>query len=108
MLAGTDAPMPGVYPGFALHDELERLVDAGLTPGEALRAATLAPAKFFGIEREAGTVATGKRADLVLLDADPLRDVRNTRRIDAVVLDGRLLDRAAIDALLAKAAADAQ
>jgi imidazolonepropionase-like amidohydrolase len=108
MLAGTDAPMPGVYPGFALHDELERLVDAGLTPGEALRAATLAPAKFFGIEREAGTVATGKRADLVLLDADPLRDVRNTRRIDAVVLDGRLLDRTAIDALLAKAATGAQ
>jgi imidazolonepropionase-like amidohydrolase len=106
--AGTDAPMRNVYPGFALHDELERLVDAGLTPAEALRAATLVPATLFGIEKDAGTIAIGKRADLVLLDADPLRDIRNTRRIDAVVLDGRLLDRAALDALLAKAAADAK
>jgi imidazolonepropionase-like amidohydrolase len=108
IVAGTDAPMPNVYPGFALHDELERLVDAGLTPAEALRAATLAPAKLFGIEHDAGTIAIGKRADLVLLDADPLRDIRNTRRIDAVVLDGRFFDRAALDALLARAAADAK
>ena len=108
IVAGTDAPMPNVYPGFALHDELERLVDAGLTRAEALRAATLAPARLFGIDRDAGTIAIGKRADLVMLDADPLRDIRNTRRIDAVVLDGRLFDRSALDALLAKAAADAQ
>jgi imidazolonepropionase-like amidohydrolase len=108
IVAGTDAPMPNVYPGFALHDELERLVDAGLTSAEALRAATLAPARLFGIEREAGTITIGKRADLVLLDADPLRDIRNTRRIEAVVLDGRIFDRAALDALLAKAADDAK
>ncbi|MET0231330.1 MAG: amidohydrolase family protein, partial [Rhodanobacteraceae bacterium] len=69
--AGTDAPMRNVYPGFALHDELEYLVDAGFTPAEALRSATLVPATLFGIENEAGTIATGKRADLVLLDADP-------------------------------------
>jgi imidazolonepropionase-like amidohydrolase len=108
IVAGTDAPMPDVYPGFALHDELERLADAGLTPADALRAATLAPAKLFGIERDAGTIAIGKRADFVLLDADPLRDIRNTRRIAAVVLDGRVFDRAALDALLASAAADAK
>ena len=108
IVAGTDAPMLNVYPGFALHEELERLVAAGLTPAEALRAATLAPAKLFGIDRDAGTIATGKRADLVLLDADPLRDIGNTRRIDAVVLDGRLLDRASLDALLVKAAAAAK
>jgi len=108
IVAGTDSPMPNVYPGYALHDELERLVDAGLTPAEAVRAATIAPAKLFGIEHEAGTIAIGKRADLVLLDADPLRDVRNTRRIDAVVLDGRWLDRASLDALLEKAAAAAR
>ena len=107
VLAGTDSPMPGVYPGYALHDELERLVDSGYSPSEALRAATLAPARFLRIDSDSGTVATGKRADLVLLDADPLKDVRNARRIDAVVLDGRLLTRAGIDGLLADAARDA-
>jgi imidazolonepropionase-like amidohydrolase len=107
VLAGTDAPMPGVYPGYSLHDELERLVDAGYSPAEALRAATLAPAVFLKIDSQSGTVATGKRADLVLLDADPLRDVANARRIEAVVLDGRVLKRDALDALLAAAARDA-
>lgn len=98
--AGTDAPMPNVYPGFALHEELALLVAAGLTPREALRAATLVPAEFLGIAAETGSIAVGKRADLVLLDADPVRDIRNTTRIAAVVLDGRLLRRAALDALL--------
>jgi imidazolonepropionase-like amidohydrolase len=107
VLAGTDAPMPGVYPGYSLHDELERLVDSGYAPAEALRVATLAPAVFLHIDAESGTVAAGKRADLVLLDADPLRDVRNARRIEAVVLDGRLLKRNALDALLADAAREA-
>lgn len=104
VLAGTDAPMPRVYPGFALHDELELLVESGMSPHAALRAATLAPASFLGIADAAGSVAVGKRADLVLLDADPLIDIRNTRRIHAVVLDGRLLRRSALDALLANAA----
>jgi imidazolonepropionase-like amidohydrolase len=100
MMAGTDAPMPEVYPGFSLLDELERLVDAGLTPREALRTATLAPARFLGLEATSGTVAPGRRADLVLLAADPTRDIRNTRRIDAVLLGGRVLRRADLDALL--------
>jgi len=104
MLAGTDTPMPGVYPGFSLHEELALLVASGLTPREALRSATLAPAEFLGIAATAGSVAVGKRADLVLLDADPSKDIRNTRRIDAVLLDGRLLRRPALDALLAAAA----
>lgn len=107
ILAGTDSPMPGVYPGYALHDELERLAESGFSPADALRAATLAPATFLGIAAESGTIAAGKRADLVLLDADPLSDVRNTRRIDTVILDGRVLRRAAIDALLAEAARNA-
>jgi len=107
LLAGTDAPMPRIYPGDALHDELARLVEAGLTPVEALRAATLAPARFFGIADRAGTVTIGRRADLVLLDADPTVDIHNTRAIHAVVLDGRLLDRVALDDLLAGAAAAA-
>jgi imidazolonepropionase-like amidohydrolase len=106
LMAGTDAPMPLVYPGFALHDELALLVAAGLTPREALRAATLEPAEFLHIDATAGSVEAGKRADLLLLDADPLRDIRNTRRIHAAVLDGRLLARPDLDALLAGAARD--
>lgn len=104
VLAGTDAPMPGVYPGFSLHEELALLVEAGLSPRAALRSATLEPVKFLGLEATAGSVEVGKQADLVLLDADPTRDIRNTQRIRAVVLDGRLLTREAIDALLDDAA----
>lgn len=104
ILAGTDAPMLYVYPGFALHEELALLVESGLTPSEALNSATLAPAKFFGLDATSGSVAVGKAADLVLLDADPLLDIGNTRRIDAVLLGGRLLRRADLDALLESAA----
>jgi imidazolonepropionase-like amidohydrolase len=95
LLAGTDAPMPRVYPGSSLHEELELLVAVGLSPAEALRAATLAPAAFLGRAHDLGSIAPGKRADLVVLDADPLLDIRNTRRIHAVILDGRWLPRPA-------------
>jgi imidazolonepropionase-like amidohydrolase len=105
ILAGTDTPMPGNYPGYSLHEELALLVEAGFTPLEALRAATFAPSQFLGIAGTTGSVSAGRRADLVLLDADPTRDIRNTQRIDAVLLDGRLLRRADLDALLADAAA---
>jgi imidazolonepropionase-like amidohydrolase len=104
ILAGTDSPMPGVYPGYSLHEELTLLVASGLTPREALRSATLAPAQFLGIADTSGSVAVGKRADLVLLDADPAKDIRNTRRIIAVLLDGRLLQRGDLDALIEDAA----
>jgi imidazolonepropionase-like amidohydrolase len=104
MLAGTETPMPGLYPGYSLQEEIALLVEVGFTPREALRAATLAPAEFLGIAGDAGSIAQGKRADLVLLDADPVRDIHNLRRIDAVVIDGRLLRRADLDALLADAA----
>jgi len=106
ILAGTDSPMPGVYPGFSLHEEMAMLVESGLTPREALRSATLAPAEFLHIAATTGAVAVGKRADLVLLDADPTRDIRNTRRINAVLIDGRLLRRADLDALLQDAAVE--
>jgi len=104
IMTGTDAPMPGVYPGFSLHEEMAMLVESGLTPREALRSATLAPAEFLHIAATAGSVAVGKRADLVLLDADPTKDIHNTRRINAVLVDGRLLRRADLDALLNEAA----
>ena len=76
---------------------------AGLTPAEALRAATISPARYFGLTDSLGTVAVGKVADLVLLDANPLADIANTKRIHAVILGGRLLDRVALDGLLADA-----
>jgi imidazolonepropionase-like amidohydrolase len=107
MLAGTDTPMPGVYPGFSLHEELARFVDAGFTPAEALRAATLEPARLFGRADSEGSIAAGKRAEIVVLDADPLVDIANARKIRAVVLDGRLFDRMALDALLDGAAREA-
>lgn len=101
LLAGTDAGSVLVYPGFSLHEELRLLVEeAGLSPREALAAATIGPARYFGMERELGSIAPGQIADLVLLDADPVESIRNTTRIFAVVQHGRLLDRARLDALL--------
>ncbi|MBS0571098.1 MAG: amidohydrolase family protein [Proteobacteria bacterium] len=97
ILAGADTPMPWIYPGYSLHDELERLVDCGLSPVQALRAATIGAVKFLGLDADRGTIEAGKRADLVLLDANPLKDARNLRRIHAVVLAGRLLRRADMD-----------
>jgi len=90
--AGTDTPINYALPGYALHSELEMLVRAGLRPLEALRSATIRPAEFFGLEGEMGQIAPGMRADLVLLDADPLDDISNTRRIRAVVTRGRVLE----------------
>ena len=79
------------------------LVEAGLTPMQALQAATVRPAEFLGRRAEQGTIEAGKRADLVLLDANPLDDIRNTQKIDAVVVNGTLLDRAELDTLRAGA-----
>ena len=103
ILAGSDSPNPFVYAGFSLHDELGLLVRAGLTPAEALRTATINPATFLEVTDSLGTVAPGKVADLVLLDGNPLSDIANTKRIRAVIQGGRLLNRRALDALLANA-----
>jgi imidazolonepropionase-like amidohydrolase len=103
VLAGTDFGNPYIFAGFSLHDELALLVQAGLTPVEALRAATIGPARYLNATDSLGTIERGKLADLVLLDADPLADITNTTRIRAVVANGRYLDRAALDALLAGA-----
>jgi len=90
ILTGTDAPLRNSPPGFGLHEELVLLTRGGMTPFEVLRAATLEPAHYLGMLEWAGTVAPGKLADLVLLDANPLADIRNTSRISAVVANGRL------------------
>jgi len=102
-LAGTDTGNPFCFPGFSLHDELTLLVIAGLTPIEALRAATLNPAKYLGMDQTLGTIETGKLADLVLLDADPLQDIKNTQKIESVIENGRLYDRKALNRMLSQA-----
>jgi hypothetical protein len=100
ILAGTDANDSYCFPGFGLHDELEELVAAGLTPGEALRAATLTAAEFLGVEADYGSVAPGKVADLLLLGGNPLAEIGNTRRIEAVCFNGAVYGRQALDQLL--------
>jgi imidazolonepropionase-like amidohydrolase len=101
ILAGTDTLNPFCFPGFSLHDELVLLVRAGLTPMQALQTATLNPARFMGRENELGTIAKGKLADLVILDANPLENIANTQKINAVVMSGRLFSRSSLDGMLA-------
>lgn len=105
LLAGSDGPGGCLAPGIALHQELENLVRAGLTPVEALLAATLEPARFLGLADSLGTIQAGKVADLVMLDADPLIDIRNTRRIVGVVADGRWLDHSELNRMEQRARA---
>jgi imidazolonepropionase-like amidohydrolase len=100
ILAGTDELNPYVFPGFSLHNELALLVKAGLSAREALKAATMNPAKFFGKDATMGNVEAGKAADMVLLDADPLLNIANTTKIRAVIVRGGLLDREALDRML--------
>jgi imidazolonepropionase-like amidohydrolase len=100
-LTGTDtAAGVHVFPGFSVHEELAFFVKAGFTPMEALQTATRNPAQFLGRLRDLGTVEAGKIADLVLLDANPLDDIHNTQKIDAVVLAGRLFSRKELDGML--------
>lgn len=100
MLAGTDTPNPYCFPGFSLHDELALFVKAGLSTFDALKTATSNPAKFLRREKDLGTIEKGKLADLVLLDGNPLVDITNTRKINAVVANGRLLSREVLDVML--------
>lgn len=104
LLAGTDTGDPYTIPGASLHDELEQLVRAGLTAREALEAATITPARMLGWDEAMGTIEKGKVADLVLLEANPIDDIRNTRRISAVFSRGKHLSRKDLDGILASAA----
>jgi imidazolonepropionase-like amidohydrolase len=101
LLAGTDTPGWGVFPGYSLHEELALLVAAGLSPLQALQAATIHPARFMGMDSDLGSAQAGKLADLVLLDANPLDDIHNTTQIEAVVQNGKLFTRSDLDAMLA-------
>ena len=102
LLLGSDAPQIFNVPGFSTHRELESLVASGLTPYQALETGTRNVATFFGTAKETGTIERGKRADLVLLDADPLVDIRNTTRRAGVMLRGRWLPQAEIEKRLAE------
>jgi hypothetical protein len=104
ILAGTDLPVGHAIPGYGLHEELSLMVESGLSPLAALQTATLNPAKFFGLTDSLGTVEQGKVADLVVLGADPLADIGNTNRIDAVIMRGSLKDRHELDQILDKVA----
>jgi imidazolonepropionase-like amidohydrolase len=111
ILPGSDTAVLGVFPGSSLHEELALFVsELGLTPAQALERATRMSAEFLGLGDSLGSIAPGKLADLVLLGADPLAEIQNLRRVEAVFLGGRLFTRADLDMLLAavEAAPDRQ
>jgi imidazolonepropionase-like amidohydrolase len=100
IVAGTDAGVSGVVAGFSLHDELELLVESGLTTQEALNSATLLSAQWLGTDKQIGSIETGKFADLVLLEQNPLIDIKNTRKIAGVFVNGKWLDKVKLNAML--------
>lgn len=107
VMAGSDVAVLMIFPGSTLHEELEEfVVRVGMAPGQAIAAATGVPARFLGLADSLGTIAPGQRADFVLLGADPLADIRNTRVIEGVMLRGRWFGRAALDSLLASTLAE--
>jgi imidazolonepropionase-like amidohydrolase len=108
LMAGTDTGALDCFPGFSLHDELQLLVKAGLTPMEALQTATRNPAQFLDRSSDLGTVERGKLAELLLLDANPLDDIRNTTKIHAVIVNGRLLLQDKLEKALADVEAHCQ
>ncbi len=102
IMAGTDTPIFFLTPGYSLHEELALLVKSGLTPMQALDAATVQPAVYFKIQDKIGTIEEGKIADLILLNANPLKDIRNTTQIESVIKDGKLHNRKVLDNLKSK------
>ena len=106
LMSGTDTPVPGMVPGFSLHAELETMVDIGLPPYDVLRTSTYNPALYLGELDEFGTVEAGKRADLVLLEENPLEDISNTQQIAGVMVRGRYYSRADLDLMLDAVAED--
>ena len=103
LLVGSDSLDPFVFPGDSFHHELAELVRAGFTPMDALQAATHGAALFLGRDKEFGTIETGRVADLVVLSANPVESIANTRKVWAVIRNGGYYDRASLDTLLARA-----
>lgn len=102
MMAGTDTPIGFLTPGLSLHEELIVLVESGLTPAEALKTATINPARYFNLENELGSIKEAMWADVVILTANPLENIKNTQRIDAVVRQGKYYDREALNQIQKK------
>jgi len=102
IMAGTDMPLALLTPGYSLHEELALLVRHGMTPMQALESATLKPAEYYGIEDKQGSIDKGMLADLVILDANPLEDIANTRKINSVMRNGFLHDRSELDNILSQ------
>ena len=96
-MTGTDSLLPRLVPGFALHQELQELVDVGLSPYEALRTSTTIPYEYLGETRDAGTIAVGKRTDLILVEANPLEDVSAASKIAGVMMRGRWIGKEEIN-----------
>jgi hypothetical protein len=108
LMTGSDfGANPLLFPGWGVHDEMALLVKAGLTPIEAIQAATKNPATFLGLDRSVGTIEKGKLADIVVLGANPLEDINNTKKITAVLFEGQMFDRAQLNRMLASVAASA-
>jgi hypothetical protein len=103
ILPGTDAPLRNSPPGFGLHEELALMARGGIAPWDVLKAATLDPARYLGLADSIGTIGEGKLADLVLLGANPLEAIGNTRRVETVVANGRVFDAGGLQALLRNA-----
>jgi imidazolonepropionase-like amidohydrolase len=109
IMPGTDTAVLLIWPGFSVHDELRIFVDQlGMTPMQAIVSATRSPAEFFGLQESLGTIEKEKLADMVLLQADPLTDIANTSRIEAVIRDGKLFGALEIQRLLAEVASTAR
>lgn len=100
ILAGTDFPNPHCYPGFGVHDELEWLVKAGLTPAEALQTATINPAKYMNNFATEGSIAVNKKANLVFLAANPLQNISNTKQIEMVMVNGKLFTKQQLEVMM--------
>ena len=90
IIAGTDAPIGFLTPGYSLHKELQLLVEGGLTPLEAIKAATITPAEFFNLDNEMGSIGIGKKADLIILNNNPILNIKNTRDIFKVISKGNI------------------
>lgn len=103
LMAGSDSPQWYSATGFTLHNELETFVECGLSPYAALETATINPATYLGIEKQVGTIQSGKKANLILLDLDPLENISNTRQISGVFINGKFFDKAAVEKLLSEA-----
>ncbi len=99
ILAGTDSDNPFAFPAFSLHDELALFVEFGITAVDALRTATINPVKYLKMTDSLGSVATGKRADIVLLNGNPLTDISQTKNIHAVILNGKLYNSGDLEKL---------